>query len=466
MRLTKHIAAVALTLCGLAWAGLSVPAAARVVGSVPYEPHQAPLPAGAAGVAWLDDARSRESWTLWTASYGSAPRRVQRFVAGRAPVIGSLSPGGFTASANHVALRVVSSGPGPPREAPLYADVRTFAGRFGQPLQQVAGCRYVDADPAIGLAAVPFQLRDSWLLFGRGEGCVQFVERDLGVGPGSDRLVARSGVAGVAVAGRFVGWLERDLRDPMAPRTAAVVQDRLTGQEVIRIPLDRSYELSLRDDGTLALSVAGTVLIAEPGAAEARRLPIRVRPTYRPLPWIGQHLAVISYAEPRTLQLIDTDGKVVRPLVQLLPDVAASTATGINATHATWLSRGCRNVLINARPLTAPGTARYLPDRYRCRLRQAGPTVLTNRSVLLGVSCKSFYLDCSADIMVHLGRRIIATGTASRRYRDGTAARGKLRVRPSARRLLRTDGPLELRITARYRDTDSIRRITISVRRR
>lgn len=459
--LTERKVAVALTTCGFGLGLFAAPVHAAVVGSVPYSPRQAPVPAGAQGVAWLDDARQEESWTLWTARYGAQPKRVQRFVAGRPPVIGSLYPGGFAASASHVALRVISFGPGPPHERPLYEDVRTFAAGFGKPLQQVAGCRFVDSDAPIGFTALPFQLQGSSLLFGRGERCGEFVERDLSIGRSSDRSVAHAGVVRVRVAGRYVARLERDLSDPRASTSTAVVQDRLTGQEVTRVPLDAGYDVSLRDDGTLALSVGDAVAIAEPGATEVRRLPIRVSRSNGPLPWIGQHLAVTSANQPRELQLIDTDGHVVRRLVEILPEIATPTAAAINDTHVTWLSRACQHVLINARPITAQGVVRYRPDRYSCRLRQAGPTVLTNRSVRLGVSCRSLDLYCSASITVHRGPHLIARGKAFRTYRDGTAARGTLHIRPSARKHLPTRGQVQLRITARYADSDSVRSITV-----
>lgn len=460
----SRIAAAAITAAGLALGAFAAPATARIVGSMPYVPSQAPVPAGDRGVAWLDDARRGGPWTLWTTSYTAKPRRVQRLVGGRAPVFGSLSPGELAASSTQVALRVISPGPHGKAEPPPYEDVRTLAGRFGQPLQSIAGCRISNENPALRLVAGAFQLRGSLLLFSRGESCRDHIERDLTLGAGSDRAVALPGVFLVRTAGRFIAWLEYDAGAPAGTGTVAVVRDRLTGHEITRVPLSRPHHLSLREDGTLALSLGGTVLIAEPGSITPRELPIHIGTSIAPVPWVGKHLAITLSADPSTLQLIDTNGTIVRRLVKTLPGVSA--AAGINDTHVTWLSRGCRSVLINARPLSAPGPVRYQRDRFRCRLRRAGPTILTARRVRLGVSCKSLTIDCSADITVLLGTRTIAAGAASDSYRDGTGARANLHVRRSARHLLRTPGPVMLRITARYDDTDSVRRSTIRVRPR
>jgi len=203
-------------------------------------------------------------------------------------------------------------------------------------------------------------------------------------------------------------------------------------------------------------------MIAEPGAIAARELPIRVSPSDAPVPWVGRYLAVTSSTSPTTQQLVDTNGTVVRRLVETLPDLSAS----INETHVAWLTLGCHDMLINARPLTAPGTVHYRPDHFRCRLQRAGPTVLTGRRLRLGVSCRSFVLACSAAVTVRVGTTMIAKGDVSDSYRKDTAARGTLPIRLNARRLLRAPTSVKLRITAQYTFTDSIRRTTVSVRRR
>lgn len=184
------------------------------------------------------------------------------------------------------------------------------------------------------------------------------------------------------------------------------------------------------------------------------------------MPWVGQYLAVTSSSSPHTLQLIDTNGTVVQRLVETLPDLAPSITAGINDTHVAWLTRGCHDMLINARPLTAPGTVHHRPDHFRCRLQPAGRTVLTARRLRLGVSCRSFALDCSATVTVRVGTTLIAKGDLPDSYRHDTATRGTLPIRLNARRLLRARTSVKLRITAQYTFTDSTRRVTIRVRRR
>jgi len=225
------MAAAALTVAGVALGVFATPASARVVGSMPYQPRQMPVPVGHRGVAWLDDAHVFGPWALWTVSYGAKARRVQRFVK-----VGDVRPGDFVASATHVALRVSIPAVHNPAEPPPYEDVRILAGAFGQPLQQAAGCRFSHDSTGLRLLEGPFQLHGSTLLFGRGDGCGDLVERDLALGASSDRPLARPGVFGVREAGHFLAWLEYDPSAPVGSATAAVVQDRATGREVTRVP--------------------------------------------------------------------------------------------------------------------------------------------------------------------------------------------------------------------------------------
>jgi hypothetical protein len=143
----------------------------------------------------------------------------------------------------------------------------------------------------------------------------------------------------------------------------------------------------------------------------------------------------------RTLTYAGAFGEPLRPAGEL-PAPAASQG------QAAWVARGCESAEIRTfTPLSPPV---LLPEP-ACELRLRSPLRLHSDHLRLGLSCAGFRIDCFADVVVRVGRRVVARGPARYTHATPPYAAASLRVGPAGRALLRSHR--RVRVTARIDGT-------------
>lgn len=440
-----------LLIAAVAWPGAPPAAAANdaprgaVVATPRFVPVAGPVLAGDGVIVWVarrDDA----VLDLWVAAPGAPPRRIQRFVGSDTEWLAAPR---LAASATAVGLAFAETRPGTARTL----RTRSYLGGLGRPLDLVSSC----TGPAP--AQRSFDVTATAAVFRDGPACTQASVRGLGPAAGAARPLP-GGIFATRLAVGYEAWLEGPAAGG-AP-SAAVVRESATGRERTRVAgsgLPRGItDLALRADGTLALSYRSSagarVALLDPGATHARTLAPRLLAA-RGAHWVGEALAVVvaRRADPRRgmLQLVDTAGATVAPLLAMGRDRDLTEHTDVSASRALWVERGCAHAVIRTIELPAPAIARQRTPSCALRLRRA-PRIRAGR-LGLGVSCAGFAHGCSARVTVRAGSTLLARGTARPNHGTPPYAAADLRLTRAARALLGRRARVRVQISARIGTT-------------
>jgi hypothetical protein len=203
--------------------------------------------------------------------------------------------------------------------------------------------------------------------------------------------------------------------------------------------------LTRRDDAVLDLWVAepgrGPRRVQRFSGADGERLR-------------GPRLVASSSAVGLELRVTDPRGRAIRALTYagafgeplrraaMLPAVAAPPG------QVVWVARACESAEIRT---IAPLSPAILLPEPACELRLRSPLRLRGDHLRLGISCAGFRIDCSADVVVRVGTRVIARGLARYNHSTPPYAAASLQVGEHARELLRSYR--RVRVTARIERT-------------
>jgi len=141
----------------------------------------------------------------------------------------------------------------------------------------------------------------------------------------------------------------------------------------------------------------------------------------------------------RAIQTLTYSGAFGEPLspTTMLP------APTVAPDRAVSVTRACESAEIRTIALRS---SVLLPDP-ECELRLRSPLRLHGDRLRFGVSCAGFRIDCSAEVVIRVGGRVIARGPARYNHTTPPYAAASLRVGRQGRGLLRSRR--HVRVTAR-----------------
>jgi hypothetical protein len=429
-----------------------------------------PVLTGAGTVVWAEYDRSIVAglapvgYVLRSAGPdGAAGFRVAGPAAAQAAVLPELHASQELVAVGH---RIIELGGGGPFAAP--SDTLTFS-PSGAVLAHFGACAIGQVD-ALGLLALAGNDVASCDAGGR-----TVIIYDGRTGAVADQVVAADVVHGVRLAGRLVAWLEGSPN--VHGQYTLVVFDREARREILRVATTTLggllYDWDLAADGRVAYSVgelrvSGTGLLrigwTSPAEPVAHPLPVAARFGYGVRTLADGSVAFLREGADGAVEVgvVATDGTPARLLV-----TGDLTGFDVDASRLAYSLAGCEGSTIMVRSLRAPAINE--PRRGRCPLRLARPVRRSadGTGLVIAPRCTALPFGCEGPVVLTTRARPGHAALVLARGSVGPSGRTTLRLRATARGLLRHHRTLTARLTIDFgRDPDRPDRRTAVVRLR